>query len=78
MVMGPPVHYCPDCDCYPCQCADDDIAEIERKNREAKIDLTLVERVIRAQRERDGRRLRTKHRQQREDRPRRQERASGK
>lgn len=21
---GPPVHYCPDCDCYPCACEDDD------------------------------------------------------
>jgi hypothetical protein len=29
---GPPVHYCPDCDCYPCVCdptpEDDDSADL--------------------------------------------------
>jgi hypothetical protein len=21
--MMPPIHYCPDCDCWPCQCDDE-------------------------------------------------------
>ncbi len=54
------------------------IAEIERKNREAKIDLTLVERVIRAQREREHATRQAGARRRVPARPKRQERASGK
>ena len=39
MALGPPVHYCPDCDCYPCQCEDErqDIMEQEPDARQKRL-----------------------------------------
>lgn len=33
--MGPPVHYCPDCDCYPCVCRIDERSEAAQCPRRA-------------------------------------------
>ena len=32
-LSGPPVHYCPDCDCYPCVCKREEESQMELDRR---------------------------------------------